>query len=132
VWSDLLGKEYAEGAVGPDRYDCYGLCREIARRVGRSLPDLPHPSNLQETHELYLQAAESMRRLPAPAPFCAVAFMMRPPFVTHIGIVLEDCRRFIHILRKRSVAIERLDNPQWQRRIAGYYEPPVDPNHQSV
>ena len=51
-----------------------------------------------------------------------VAFAIVAPYVTHMGMVLDDRRHFIHIMRKRSVAIERLNATCWQRRIEGIYE----------
>lgn len=132
MWCDLLGKEYLEGGRGPDAFDCWGLCLEVSRRAGRPLPAIVTPGNLQATHEAYLAAAYFCRRLDGPQPFCVVAFMILVPFVTHMGIVLPDCRRFIHIMRKRSVAVERLDHPIWSKRVAGYYEFSDHHDRQSV
>jgi len=82
---------------------------------------LATPDNLLATHAVFIKQQKQCQRLNEPKPGCIVAFIMRAPFVTHMGIVL-DSMRFIHIMHKRSVAIERLDNPVWKKRIAGFYE----------
>ena len=39
--NDLIGKPYRLGGRGPDAYDCWGLVREVLRRMlpGQALPD---------------------------------------------------------------------------------------------
>lgn len=125
---DLLGKRYEKGGRGPLAFDCYGLVEEIGRRLGIPYPPIQTPEALADTHAAYLLNRECCRPLAAPATHCVVAFSMVAPFVTHMGVVLSDCRRFIHILRKRMVTVERLDDPIWSRKIAGYYEHSSRPN----
>lgn len=61
--------------------------------------------------------------LKTPEPFCLVTFMTKPPYTTHIGVVLENCRDFIHNLdMSTKVCIERLDSMLWERRITGFYK----------
>jgi len=122
VWSEFLGKEYRDGGRGPNAYDCYGLVMAVAAKVGVYVPDLQTPGSLADTHQLYMQERELCLKLEKPKPFCIVAFIIRSPYVTHMGMVLPDTRRFIHIMYKRLVTIERLVHPVWQKRVAGYYE----------
>ena len=56
-------------------------------------------------------------------PRAAVAFRVGP-YVAHMGVVLEDGEHFLHAARKVGVSRERLDNPRWAQRIAGYYRAP--------
>lgn len=122
MFSDLIGKPFAFGARGPDAYDCYGLALEVKRRLGQLPPDFEHPETPEEIHRVILAATDRFAALAAPAPFSFVAFTIRYPFTSHVGIVLEDHVRFIHVLEKARVCIERLDSPVWKRRITGYYE----------
>jgi cell wall-associated NlpC family hydrolase len=124
----LLGKKYARGGRGPDTFDCYGLALEVARRIGFDLPELLTPEGLAETDGEFWKQAQKSEQLETARPWCVVAFRLRPPWVTHVGIVLEDCRRFVHIDRKKGVCIERLDNIAWKPKIAGYYEYPTAHN----
>lgn len=111
------GKSIEEG------FDCYNLCREIYKERGIELPEYAYSSNPDNTliHQLINNGKELFIKIEKPEPYCFVLFSLRPPYATHLGVVLDDCLRFIHILAKRSVAVERLDSIIWQRRIEGYY-----------
>lgn len=119
---DLIGKAYVDGGRGPEAFDCFGLFAELCRRRGLALPPEPNPLT-REDKAAAIQAAIARgewRRIEAPEPGCAVVFRVVPPFVTHIGMVLEG-GRFIHVRRGANVAIERLNDFRWVQRIAGYY-----------
>lgn len=121
-YTDLLGKEFELGAKGPNKYDCYALSREVCKRAGIMLPDKQAVKELVErSNTINAGKEEDYIKLEKPEPYCIVTFSIRPPYVTHMGVVLEDCNYFIHIMRKRSVAIERLDTPIWQKKLDGYY-----------
>jgi hypothetical protein len=47
--------------------------------------------------------------------------MITPPFVDHCGIVLADCKHFLHILKQHRAAVTRLDNRVMAKRIEGFY-----------
>ncbi len=44
---EYLGKPYEAKATGPDSYDCYGLVRSFANRLGMSLPDIGTPGHTE-------------------------------------------------------------------------------------
>ena len=119
-FNDLLGKQFKHAARGPEAYDCYGLCMELYRRLERQLPDFGSAVMPSVISRMVDQHKPQFTELLAPEPWCLVIFMIRPPYVSHIGVVLEDTSRFIHIMRNTSVSIERLDAQEWKRRIAGY------------
>ena len=120
--ADLVGKPFRYGARGPDAYDCYGLCKEIYRRRGITLPNFPSSEEV-EINRMSMEVGKSFfQRIDAPAAFCIVAFMIRPPYTSHVGIVLPDLAHFMHVMEQTSVTIERLDGLLWTRRITGYYE----------
>jgi hypothetical protein len=98
---------------------------EVYRRLDRALPDFGSavvPSVIDRMINSALRTPRSALfiELSAPEPWCLVLFKIRPPYVSHIGVVLEDTSRFIHIMRNTSVSIERLDRQEWKRRIAGF------------
>lgn len=123
-YRDLLGKDFQYGARGPDAYDCYGLMIECRRRVGKYMPE--DYLSFEDLHERHLAIMEAARtrfvELCQPQPHCLVTFKIHPRFTTHIGMVLEDGTRFIHILRMMRVGVERLDSPVWLTRITGFWE----------
>jgi cell wall-associated NlpC family hydrolase len=120
--NDLIGKPFEYGARGPDKYDCYGLCMEVYRRIGKELLDYGSDEDFRIIQDKVNGNKKDFIRLEKPEPFCFVTFMILKPYVSHIGIVLEDCLSFIHVVRfKRFVCIEPLDSPRWRSRIDGFW-----------
>ncbi len=119
---DLIGKQFEYGAQGPDKFDCWTLARELYLRMGIVLPPFASTDDCNLINQMVNQGKELFISIEMPESFCIVLFMVRPPYVSHIGVVLEDCQRFIHAAREQAVAIERLDSHLWRRRIKGYYK----------
>jgi len=120
-YEDLLGKPFEIGGHG-ESYDCYTLSREVCRRAGIDLPDKKSIEDLQTRSDAINQGKkEDYIKLDKPEPFCIVTFSLRPPFVNHMGVVLEDRKTFIHILEKRSVVVEKLRHKFWNSKIEGFY-----------
>ncbi len=126
TYDDLLGKPFKKGGNGKDGYDCYTLSREVCRRAGINLP-------IKQTH--ILAATENMEarsvaitagkeeaydKLEKPEPFCIVTFSLHPPYVNHMGVMI-DKYHFIHIMKKRLVTIERIDHKYWAHKKEGFY-----------
>lgn len=118
-YTDLLGKQFAYAGRGPHVYDCWGLCCEIYSRLGRVLPDYNSASESEQIDAMIHNAKPHFVEIPHPIAYCMALFMIRPPYVSHIGIVLKDCQTFIHIMQKTSVCVERLED--WKKRIRGFY-----------
>ena len=119
-YTDLLGKEFEYGGRGPDKYDCYGLCMEIYKRLGKPLPEFHSESEPSLIHEIVMQGKKLFKEIPEPEPYCLAVFTLKPPYVSHIGVVLNP-PYFIHILRKAKVCVERLDSYIWAKRVKGFY-----------
>lgn len=121
MYLDLLDKPFMWGGRGPEYFDCYGLCMELARRNGQIIPDSiwsEDPAMIDE-----LVAATEMKgfeKVDSPQSGDFVGFMLRPPYVSHIGYMLNETD-FIHITRGTRVTRERINSLQWQRKIAGFY-----------
>ena len=122
IFADLLSKEYRHNGRGPDQFDCYGLAIEAYRRLGRELPEITAEDDVRLIHERIGAWAPRFVKREAPAPYCLVTFMIHPPYTSHVGVVLSDCCRFIHIIKSSRVTIERLNCILWERRITGYYQ----------
>lgn len=125
VYEDLLGKEFQFGARGPDQYDCLGICEEVYKRLKKNLPKISRPGffdpeSINDTVEFWTQ---NFVRLEAPEPYCIVILQLIRPYSSHIGVVMEDCQTFLHILNNRSrVTREKLYGPVWGHRITGFYK----------
>ena len=120
-YTDLLGKEFHYGGRGPDRFDCYGLVMEVYRRRGIVLPEFESCSDPEEIHGSMLQGKDHFEQIDHPQPWCIVMLCVRPPFVSHVGVVLPNRNLFLHTMRAVNVCVERLASPEWQHRIRGYY-----------
>ena len=126
---DLIGQPFdPENREG---YNCYGLCREVCRRMGIALPERESPADPAERSDYIAASTQVYDKLDGPEPGCLVTFRVHPPYVSHVGVML-DTHRFLHVMKKRHVCIERIDNPFWQKRIDGYYRYPDRHRHQPV
>jgi cell wall-associated NlpC family hydrolase len=123
MFEDLIGKPFETGARGPNKFDCYGLCIEVYKRLGKEVEDYGFldTEKAKEISNLFDEKRENFVKIDKPQPFCLVALMIVRPYVSHVGVVLEDCRRFIHISYRRNVCIEYLDSDRWKNRIDGYW-----------
>lgn len=121
-YRDLIGIPYKQGGhTAAEGLDCWGLCIEASKRAGISLPDFPTPGLFQFKKAMEAEIAASFAALKKPEPFCLVAFRLGTYF--HAGVVLEDCRTFLHAsLARRAVVAEKLDHPFWRRAIIGFYK----------
>ena len=118
---DLIGIPYEKHGRTTKGLDCYGLVHLVYGRLGKELPNFPKDyTELLNIHNAIEENKSKFIELEKPEPYCIVTFSIYPPYVTHIGVVLDDCKRFIHIMEKRNVTIEKLD--KWQKRIRGFYK----------
>jgi len=125
LYDDLLTKQYAPGGRGPDYYDCWGLCAEIAKRRGGVVPSFPAWIDYVARSLFFEDAAgQYFEQFDRPAPWRIVAYRVRAIsnpslFEYHIGTVLERSRRFIHARSTCGIAITRLsDYPE----PAGFFD----------
>jgi len=125
-YDDLLAARFKEGGRGPLFYDCWGICEEVARRAGTKMVSFENwISSISERDRIIKGFAGSDKfvRLDKAEPFCIVGLTNAGGRkVKHLGIVLEDCKSFIHIRRKVGVAITRLSDEQYAGRIYGFFK----------
>ncbi len=117
MFDDLLSATYKIGADGPDQYDCFTLSREVLRRVGIPLPKWESIADLTLREESVSEKKSYFTELQEPEKYCLIVLVVRHRF--HIGVVLEDCKSFIHI-NEQVTAIERID--KWGKLIDGFYK----------
>jgi cell wall-associated NlpC family hydrolase len=120
---DLIGKPFEPNGRGPDTYDCFGLFAELCHRRGVEIPVIESPDGPKDcAGSISASVAKpAWKKLDAPQPGCAVLIRFIPPYVSHIGMVLDCGARFIHTRQGAGVTVERLDSIAWRSRIAGYY-----------
>jgi cell wall-associated NlpC family hydrolase len=118
---DLLTAEFEYDARGPERYDCWGLCMEMYRRFGLSLPDFASGIEAARIHEQINQEIRyrdfiKIEKVEVPS---LATFRVIFPYVSHVGVMITQ-RNFIQIMEK-GVSIGRIDFPPWKNRFAGMY-----------
>ena len=120
--SKYLESKFAFGGRGPKFYDCYGLAKAIYKeKLNIILPEIETPELL---HDIYVKCDESVKyfdEIEKPKSWCLVAFEIKPPFVSHVGIILPGLKTFIHAFHKSGIVIQKLRDPVWSRKIKGYY-----------
>lgn len=122
IYSDLIGKNFSYDGRGPDTFDCYGLCIEMYKRLGKELVEYKASNDFKENADSFNFGKKDFIKLEKPEPFCLVFIRVYKNYVSHVGVVLEDCKRFIHICDKRPVCIELLNSDRWKNRIDGYWK----------
>jgi cell wall-associated NlpC family hydrolase len=121
--NDLIGKEFKLGARGPDQFDCYGLSKEVLKRMGKEIPNYVYAEDVNDQYLNDLIAKEKLivaDKIDNPEPGCIVTFSIVRDLITHCGIML-DSDRFIHISRKTRVVVERIGHPLWKKKVRGFY-----------
>lgn len=124
-FSDLIGKPYREGGRGPDYFDCWGLCMEVARRAGQKLPDLDVVISDDARGILVEEQKKgNFIKIDKPVPFCIILFRIPDDnnyIKWHSATILQDCKSFINITGKTMVSIVKLDHPFWSMFVEGLY-----------
>jgi len=114
-YEDLIGRPYRKNAAGPEAYSCYGLVREVSRRMGNTLPDYDQVC-LAAAIDSHKNDFASVSR---PRIGDLVVIKTRPR-ERHIGIMV-DGSRFIQCTRLSGTEVVGIGYPFYSNRIEGYY-----------
>lgn len=120
MFADLIGATFELGGRGPQKYDCYGLVREMyLREKNLVIPEYVTYNTQGQNQALIATFSQQDWKATERRPGVAVVFWIGR-FASHIGYVLEG-DRFIHAWHASGgVTVERLSD--WERRIAGFYD----------
>jgi cell wall-associated NlpC family hydrolase len=119
---DILLAQFSEDGIGPKEYNCWNLCREVYRRCGKILPKYSdYIASISDRGKLIEKIRHNdFVRLSKPEFLALVTFQLRPKWITHIGVMIDN-NRFIHVRKKAGVSTERIDIGQWAKKIEGFY-----------
>ena len=120
--SDLIGVPFLKNGRDKKGIDCYGLVLEIYKRKGFNAPEYNSPEKASVIHSLIKDNISLVEELTKPEPYCMILLEVHIPYASHIGVVLDDCVRFIHADRKKGVVIEKLTDIYWRNKIVGFYK----------
>lgn len=116
-YEDLIGKPFEYGGRGPDKYDCYGLLREMFRRAGKDVPDYHSPDNGPEIMAKVLEEQQNWTEVEQQP---GVAILIRLRGNAHVAYMLPY-GMFIHTWdRCGGVTVERMRD--WENRVVAYYD----------
>ena len=120
---DLIGIPFKLGGKDHKGIDCYGLVQFIYKREkGIFLPEVDHGTyEGQVVDGVIKKIRGKFERIECPETLSIVTFSIKRPYVHHVGVVLNDTNKFIHVLSKRFVTVERLNSIEWEPKIRGYY-----------
>jgi len=115
----LLGKPFKFGGRGPDFYDCYGLAMAVCKINDIILPEKTSVTDPAIMHKLIQEGKKDFTELSGPEPFCIITLKVKVPYEDHIGVVLDDRRHFMHIIKQHNSGMQKLH--VWEKRIDGYW-----------
>ena len=126
IWiNHYLAATYEDGARGPDKYDCYGVAREVRHlHCGkRLLPSFGAIRNTQpkEFTRAYQQESENMEEC-APE-HGAIAAVFRGPLCIHVAVIieLENGLHALEINPKKGARLMRVSDFESQYLRVIYY-----------
>jgi len=115
AYMDLLGRSF-----NADSWNCWTLCREMYRRLGKSeLPEYPYIADPKDRAAMAGENRSRFARLESPRPWCIIVLAHRVGIV-HTGIVLPDCEHFFHVREQCGTVISPIK--RWKHQIEGYYD----------
>jgi cell wall-associated NlpC family hydrolase len=129
-YQDLIGVQFAYGGRGPDTYDCYGLAIELYRRLGKDIPDVRSPTELDAiAHQVDLERHKWIEIAKKPEsdviPFSALQpgrlIVLRVKgLACHVGFIHRP-RKFLHTWEASNQVIQ-CELADWRSRITDVYE----------
>lgn len=126
-WADLIGRPYADGARGPDAFDCWGLVHfAFSRELGIDLPDHAgvHPKEIREVSTRMAPAANAATWSPVEAPrafdVALMSHAVHSKLPTHIGIMVS-ASKVLHIWRATDACVMELGDHRLSRRVLGFF-----------
>jgi cell wall-associated NlpC family hydrolase len=127
AWAaEYVGIPFAERGRSRAGVDCWGLARLLlAERYGVDVPsyvgDYRSPLDRDEVATLITgeipEAWQAVPSAPRPGDVALLRVAGRP---LHVGVLVAP-PWFLHVMEGRETVLERLDSPQWARRVLGVY-----------
>ena len=131
--TELIGKSYRPGAIGPDAFDCWGLVWYVYNYIfSLPVPYVPyHGGEKQAARRFFKKYKEIWEEIPLPELHCVVTFSPKV-IPTHTGIYLGD-RKVLHATEGVGVVVDPIDRFKYygyrtikfyrHRGVLGYRDP---------
>ena len=114
-YEDLLCVPFKKGGRSKDGMDCYGICIELCRRCGKTLPDFTTYNQItpENDSEKRAEFSDHVREIPSPKKHALVEYLNEDGEI-HIGFLLDE-RMYIHATAGgvRVTPLFALKNPKF-------------------
>lgn len=122
--TQYVGIPFADKGRTDAGFDCYGLLCDIYKMQRNIvLPSLAEnyesSTDKKQTSQLIDVKKIDWKPVTDPNEFDVVVFNIHG-LPTHVGVML-DRFRFIHVMKGRNTAIERITHINWTKRVEGFY-----------
>lgn len=118
-----LGTNYKfNGDNIKDGLDCINLCCLVAKDLGYYIPNINHIMCTIDNYQRLFDVRNDKALWEAVEPQLNTLVVFKiNGVVKHVGYMLNNYQ-FIHILEGSRVTVDFVTNPQWAKRIVGYYK----------
>lgn len=120
-YDSLLGIKYKKNGRTIEGLNCLGLVNLIHILQDKEFPIDQLPSEEELIYKLVIEEQKLFQKIEIPEKDCIVLFKFIPKKF-HVGCIMEDTSKFIHIIENRNVTIDSLESPIWKRLLIGYYK----------
>lgn len=120
-----LSATYEDGARGPDKYDCWGLCREVRHEQcgKRLLPSFGSVRNTQPKEFTLAYQAEARSMQECEPENGAIAAVFRGALCIHVAVIIEAGNELhaLEINPKKGARLMRIPDFESQYLRVAYY-----------
>lgn len=122
-YQDLIGKPFKDLGRGPDGYDCWGVVKEVADRLGNDVPDYGVHyddyesvlSTYKAVRNDYVPISKKDKLIPGD-----IVIYKRLGSGLHFGIMVDQ-HHFLHASEGSGVQKNRIDHPVVFQLVEGIY-----------
>ena len=115
-----IGLDYKLGAIGPDKFDCWGLVVWIYRNeFDLDINDGIFYLTKEDRVEQLRQHIGSWIKIDDPIPGDCILILIGGK-LPHCGVYVGD-NKMIHTIDGMMSSIENVKSPRWKSRFDGYY-----------
>jgi len=121
IYGDLLGTKFKFGGrTIKEGLDCLGLMYIMCDILEIPLPHQPSVIDRKLRSAAFEKGKEMFVEIDKAEPGCFVCFRMAG-IASHIGMMIDNIR-FIHVMRSKTVCIEKVNSLVWRDRLEGFYK----------
>lgn len=106
-------------------YDCINLCCALAKDRGLPIKNINHTNETILTYshifDTELHKSDWKRLDSNEDKTDSIVVFKINGVISHVGYMVDN-DRFVHIMEKSNVTLDRVSSVVWNRRVVGYYK----------